>query len=688
VLANIRLAPRLTGAFVLVALLCVAVGGWGLRTMGAMHAQTATIYNDRVVPLRQLKAVADRYAVDIVDTDHKLRAGAVSWDSAATSIRTARGAIGEQWAAYTRTALTAEERRLVADAESTMRAADVAVDTLQAIVARRDAAALDAFTARTLYPAIDPVSAQIAALVDLQLRVAHESYAGSQAAYTAAVRVTVGITAFAVLAAVGLGLYLARQIAGAVGVVAARVEELRGRCITNLERAIGAVARGDLAVAVESGTQPLAMQSRDEIGALARSVDGIIAQSVRTIQSFEHTVGTLRRVVGATQDLVGAAEAGRLETRADASHYEGGFRELLGGVNRTLDAVAAPIAEARVVLARVAEHDVSARMSGTYRGEFAAIQEAVNAAAANLDAALAEVAGGAGRVAAAGAQIAGGSQALAAGASEQAASLEEVSANLHEVAAMAQQSAANAEEARTLTDATRRGAATGVERTGRLSEAVAEIQRGSSETAKIVKTIDEIAFQTNLLALNAAVEAARAGDAGRGFAVVAEEVRALALRSAEAAKTTAALIERGVESAGRGVALTAEVVRSFEAIHGQVDRVTAVVSEISAAAAQQAEGVAQVNQALEQMNGATQGVAANAEESAAAAEELAGQAAAMHAVVGRFRLSAAPAAPRAPAGAARPGMPDADPAYDPAAPASRVPTEFRPDRRRPLYAPN
>jgi methyl-accepting chemotaxis protein len=186
---------------------------------------------------------------------------------------------------------------------------------------------------------------------------------------------------------------------------------------------------------------------------------------------------------------------------------------------------------------------------------------------------------------------------------------------------------------------------------------VGDIRQASEETAKIVRTIDEIAFQTNLLALNAAVEAARAGDAGRGFAVVAEEVRALALRSAEAAKTTAALIERGVVSAGHGAALTAEVVESLEAIRGQVDRVTEVVAEITAAAEQQSEGVAQVNQALEQMNGVTQQVAANAEESAAAAEELSGRAASMHELIGDFRLvaDAAGAPAPEPAGAGEPG---------------------------------
>jgi methyl-accepting chemotaxis protein len=421
------------------------------------------------------------------------------------------------------------------------------------------------------------------------------------------------------------------------------------------------VAAGDLAGAV-----PV----RGSADTLGRAVEG-----ART---------TLARLLGDVDALVAAARRGDLAVRADAGCHAGAYAALVHGVNATLDATAAPVREAGAVLARVAARDLAARMTGAYQGEFAGVQQAVNTAAANLDAALADVAGGAAQVAVAAGQIAGGSQSLASGASEQAASLEEVSANLHEVGAMAQQTADNAQQARALADATRASAADGVARMGRLAEAIAEIRHASAETAAIARTIDEIAFQTNLLALNAAVEAARAGDAGRGFAVVADEVRALALRSAEAARETGARIQRSVASAEAGVALNAEVTASLGAIVGQVERVTAVVGEISAAAVQQAQGVAEVNQALEQMNGVTQQVAANAEESAAAAEELAAQAATMRDVVDRFHLSGGPDAVAAPAsegpvrGATAAGAPATSrPRPAVAAALSRVPTRGR-----------
>jgi methyl-accepting chemotaxis protein len=172
----------------------------------------------------------------------------------------------------------------------------------------------------------------------------------------------------------------------------------------------------------------------------------------------------------------------------------------------------------------------------------------------------------------------------------------------------------------------------------RLTSAMDRIKSSADATAKIVKTIDEIAFQTNLLALNAAVEAARAGDAGKGFAVVADEVRNLAMRSAEAAKNTSALIEEAVQNAAGGVAITGEVVSNLQEIATSVTKVTDVMNEIAAASEQQTLGIAQVNGAVERMNGVTQATAASAEESASAAQELSSQAERMKEMVGSFEL--------------------------------------------------
>lgn len=223
-------------------------------------------------------------------------------------------------------------------------------------------------------------------------------------------------------------------------------------------------------------------------------------------------------------------------------------------------------------------------------------------------------------------QVASSSQAMAAGASEQASSLEETSASMEEMSSMVRQNAENANQANSLMNETQNTVAQGDHSMQQMLTAIEAIKRSADETAKIVKTIDEVAFQTNLLALNAAVEAARAGEAGKGFAVVAEEVRNLAQRSAEAAKTTAQLIEDSQKNAENGVRVTNDVARALESIRESAKKVGALVAEIASATGEQANGIDQVNSAIEQINTVTQSNAANAEEAAAAGEELSAQA--------------------------------------------------------------
>ena len=203
---------------------------------------------------------------------------------------------------------------------------------------------------------------------------------------------------------------------------------------------------------------------------------------------------------------------------------------------------------------------------------------------------------------------------------------------------MTKQNASNAKEARSLSERARATAGKGMESMKRLSEAINRIKSSSDSTAKIVKTIDEIAFQTNLLALNAAVEAARAGDAGKGFAVVAEEVRNLAMRSAEAAKNTSKLIEESAKNAEGGVEINQEVLVNLEEINSQVNKVSEVMAEIASASDQQSQGIDQITTSVQQMSDMTQQNAANSEESAASAAELDNLAHKMQKLVDAFEM--------------------------------------------------
>ncbi|MCC6486767.1 MAG: methyl-accepting chemotaxis protein [Candidatus Hydrogenedentes bacterium] len=223
-------------------------------------------------------------------------------------------------------------------------------------------------------------------------------------------------------------------------------------------------------------------------------------------------------------------------------------------------------------------------------------------------------------------QIATVSQELAESTSEQAASLEESSASLEELTSMTHHNADNANQANTMSNDARKAVEEAQQAMKRMSDAMGKIRTSADETAKILKTIDEIAFQTNLLALNAAVEAARAGEAGKGFAVVAEEVRALAQRSAEASKSTAVLIEGSRADAENGVHVVNEVARMLERIDEGARNVAQLIAEVSAACREQTSGIDQLNTAVSQMDRAVQANAASSEESASASEELNAQA--------------------------------------------------------------
>ncbi|MFU8818959.1 MAG: methyl-accepting chemotaxis protein [Desulfurivibrio sp.] len=244
-----------------------------------------------------------------------------------------------------------------------------------------------------------------------------------------------------------------------------------------------------------------------------------------------------------------------------------------------------------------------------------------------------DLAGNSGNLMDAATQVASASHELADGAGNQAASLEETSASLEEMSATTRLNADNVKQTSQMAEDARNSAETAQLSMEKMGEAISSIKRSADETAVIMKTIDQIAFQTNLLALNAAVEAARAGEAGAGFAVVAEEVRSLALRSSEAARNTAQLIEQSQKNADNGVTAAAEVKEILIKIVAGVKKVSHLAKEIAVASDEQAQGVNQINLAVSQVDRVTQGNAAISEEAASASEELSGQAAEINTLI-------------------------------------------------------
>jgi methyl-accepting chemotaxis protein len=367
------------------------------------------------------------------------------------------------------------------------------------------------------------------------------------------------------------------------------------------------------------------IDATDETGILAKAMSSMV-QSIKFL--YDDAV-----------HLSEEAIAGKLKSRADARRHEGDFASIIKGFNDTLDAIVNPINDAMSVMKRLSNKDLTARLTGVYNGDLSIFRDDINTAAQNLEDAIIQVDMAVEQISAASSEISSGSQVLAGATSEQASSLEEISSSLTEINSLTGNNASNAKSGLKLADQAVWAVDEGNKAMEQMNTAMESIMKSSSETGKIIKTIDEIAFQTNLLALNAAVEAAHAGDAGKGFAVVAEEVKNLALRSAEAAKNTNVLIEESSHNSEMGSKIVEQVTKSFIEMKDQFNKVKAIVTEISASSDEQANGVNQINSGVSEMNRVTQQNAANAEESASAAQELSSQALELKSMVNTFKLS-------------------------------------------------
>ncbi len=351
-----------------------------------------------------------------------------------------------------------------------------------------------------------------------------------------------------------------------------------------------------------------------------------------TIHLLHETLGHLDVMKReAERDLVGMNKAGQIfasKTKPNLEEVKAVLGEIHSTVSENLMTDHEMLAAASKTRSAVTILSILGAVIGVVFA-FAIARQIVSA----LTSIISNMRAGAEQVSSAAGQVASAGQQMAEGSSEQASSLEETSSSLEQMASMTRQNADSADQANSSMQGATGLIERGVEAMARMSTSIGEIRSSSEETAKIIKTIDEIAFQTNLLALNAAVEAARAGEAGKGFAVVAEEVRNLAQRSAEAARNTAELIESSQRNASAGVAVAQDVAENLDGIREGSQQANALVAEIAAASKEQSQGVDHINTAVAEMDRVVQTTAANAEESSSASEELSSQAQELNAMV-------------------------------------------------------
>jgi methyl-accepting chemotaxis protein len=393
------------------------------------------------------------------------------------------------------------------------------------------------------------------------------------------------------------------------------------------------------------------VMQRYAVGDLSQDMDRLPGDQAVFTDAMDTTKANLRAINTQIRDLAGAAARGDFSQRGDGVRFDHDFRAMVENLNTMMQVSDDNLQQISALLRAIAAGDLTARMHGQFHGVFAQMRDDADTTVTQLTDIVGRIQQATDSINLAAGEIASGNSDLSRRTEQQAASLEETAASMEELTSTVRQNADHAVQANQLAASAANVAEQGGQVVGQVVTTMAGIEAASKRIAEIISVIDGIAFQTNILALNAAVEAARAGEQGRGFAVVASEVRALAQRSAGAAKEIKQLIDDSVEQVAEGSALVQTAGRTMEEIVTGVRRVNDIMAEISAASKEQSAGIEQVNQTITQMDETTQQNAALVEEATAAARAMEEQAQHLGTAVAIFRTgaaapAAAPAAPR------------------------------------------
>ncbi|WP_038359211.1 methyl-accepting chemotaxis protein [Bosea sp. UNC402CLCol] len=416
------------------------------------------------------------------------------------------------------------------------------------------------------------------------------------------------------------------------------------RMLTALSSSMNELAAGDLQAEIAHQQRP------DEIGSMARALvvfrDQALAKEVMEADKLR-----------AEEEAAGhrsAADTERRRNEADRVEQARVQADVVQALGAGLE--------------HLAGGDLTYRIDEAFSAEYVKLKDDFNAAIAKLQDAMRQIATNTESMKAGSVEISQAADDLAGRTEQQASSVEETATALDQLTATVRQTAESARLANQATEQVKTEAEQSTSIVRDAVTAMGGIEKSAQEISQIVGVIDEIAFQTNLLALNASVEAARAGDAGKGFAVVASEVRALAQRSASAAKEIKGLIDASTLEVEKGVALVGQTGGALQRMASEIARATGLVAQIAGAAQEQASGLQEVNAAVGEMDQATQQNAAMAEQSTAAAHSLSQEADRLSALVARFQIGGDAARLQAIARTMQAAVAPATPAPRPVAP--------------------
>ncbi len=648
---NLKLRTKLFTGFGIVLIVTLIIGILGILNLKTLRSKESLLYNTNLIPVAELGKVTDYFQrIRVNSRDIILAGNENEITSSVNKIREYNSLINKNLDKY----------KSIIDSRKETVAFNIFISSYMKFYGSTNKFITVAESGQKnqainlikgdLYKFSNDAQNKLTTLVQVINNEALKTKNSDEANAGAVLFVLMGFIIAGILISITLAIYISRTISNGVYQISDRISSLKNICILNLQKGAEQLARGDLNVKIVTGTKQLNIDSHDEIGLLASNVNEIIRMVQSTVNSVENAVSKVGEVIKETKKIVTSSIEGNLNNRSSINLFEGAFKEVISGLNETLDAIVSPLSEASIVLEKLAGGDLTAQMEGNYKGDYKILKDSINKTSQSLNIALSDVTKSIEATASAAAQISSSAEEIASGSQEQSSQTSEIAAAVEQ---MTKTIISTSKNAQTASDAARNAGLIAkeggssvfdtVEGMNKINEIVSsaantvtKLGHSSSQIGEIIQVIDDIADQTNLLALNAAIEAARAGDQGRGFAVVADEVRKLAERTTKATKEIEQMIKKiqqdtkeavnsiaqGSEEVKKGKLLADKAGKSLNEIISGSEKVVDIIMQVASASEEQSGAAEQISRNIEGISAVTEESTSGVQQIARATEDL------------------------------------------------------------------
>ncbi|MGJ0352028.1 methyl-accepting chemotaxis protein [Aliarcobacter cryaerophilus] len=541
------------------------------------------VYHDRVLPLVQLKNIAEAYAVNIVDTAVKLRNDKISFEKCVSNINEAKTIIDKNWNEYLATNLDDKEKEIVKNTKTILSKANNTTDNIQQACTNKDLEKITSIVINDLYETIEPVSNNIAQLMEHQLKVAAEINNQANKDYDSTVIQTIITIVFAFVLLIFISFLI--------------ISDMTNK-ITNFKN--GLLGFFAYLNRESINSELLEDKSKDEFGEMAKVVNQNI---LRTQKGIEED----RKLINETIAVLGEFEQGDLCQRLNLDVENPALAELKRVINNMGTVLETNIDNILKVLEQYSNYNYLNKIDQkSLKEHLLKLANGVNTLGDSITNMLVQNKSNGLTLEQSSSLLLANVDKLNLSSNEAAASLEETAAALEEITSNIRNNTENIAKMAKYSNEITKASSDGEKLANKTTLAMDEINTQVNLVNDAISVIDQIAFQTNILSLNAAVEAATAGEAGKGFAVVAQEVRNLASRSAEAAKEIKSIVEEATKKANEGKDIANEMIQGYKSLNDSINSTINLISDVEMSSKEQLSGIEQINDAVNQLDQQTQ----------------------------------------------------------------------------------